>query len=372
MSPSSRFTALDVFRGMTVCFMIIVNTPGNGSTTFAPLLHADWHGFTLTDLMFPSFLFAIGNAMSFATEKWKTMEQSQVLYKIFKRTLLIFLLGFALQWFPGLDHTNHFVFKTFAEIRIMGVLQRIAISYALASLLLYYGKPKTVWTIPVALLLVYWGGLYLFGDPGAELTPAGNAIRKFDLWIMGPHHMQHDKGIAFEQQGWLANLSSIVNILAGFWVGQFIRQKGKSYEGLAKLLVTGFALYALACLWDLSFPINKRLWTSSYTLYTIALDCMILGSIIFVIDFWGKTKWTPFFEVFGKNPLFIYIFSEVAAWLLFTIPVSPGKSIGSWIFELCASFTGNYGGSLLAAILFMLFCWLVAWLMDKKKIYVKV
>src|SRR5258705_11670334 len=141
-SSSQRFLALDIFRGMTICFMIIVNTPGNGATAYAPLNHAHWHGFTPTDLVFPSFMFAVGNAMSFVMKKWTTLSQGQVLGKILKRTVLIFLLGYLMYWLPFVhwNAQHELVGNPFATTRVMGVLQRIALGYCFASLMIYYLK----------------------------------------------------------------------------------------------------------------------------------------------------------------------------------------------------------------------------------------
>src|SRR5215467_7619231 len=170
-SSSQRFLALDVFRGMTICFMIIVNTPGNGHTTYSPLEHARWHGFTPTDLVFPSFLFAVGNAMSFVMLKWANFSQSQVLGKIFKRTIIIFLCGYFLYWFPffDFDNNNHLVWSPISHTRILGVLQRIALAYCIASLLIYYFKPKAAAIIAVIILLLYWGVMMWFGDSSDPL-----------------------------------------------------------------------------------------------------------------------------------------------------------------------------------------------------------
>src|SRR5579872_2770884 len=146
-----RSLALDIFRGMTVCFMIIVNTPGSENFSYAPLQHAHWHGFTPTDLVFPSFLFAVGNAMSFVMAKWAALSQGEVLGKIFKRTLIIFLCGYLLYWFPFFEYdaSHHLVLSPIAHTRILGVLQRIALAYMIASLLIYYCKPKTAVIISV-------------------------------------------------------------------------------------------------------------------------------------------------------------------------------------------------------------------------------
>lgn len=372
----TRNISLDVFRGMTICFMIIVNTPGNGPTTFSPLLHAQWFGFTPTDLVFPSFLFAVGNAMSFVMRKWTTMTQSQVVLKILKRTALIFLLGYLMYWFPffKLDKAHHIIGSPMADTRIMGVLQRIALCYGIASLMIYYFKPKATIIISVALLFFYWILLYWFGDPGAQLTMLGNAGYKLDKWLMGENHMYHGEGVAFDPEGWLSTMPAIANVVGGFVVGKWIQKKGNTYEGVTKLLLAGFALLVCGYFWDLLFPISKKLWTSSFVVYTVGLDCIILATLTYIIDLQKKLKWTNFFQVFGKNPLFIYMLSELMVTVLFMIPITGagGPNLFHWIFQNIFSHAGNYLGSLLFAITYMLFCWSIGFWLDKRKIYVRV
>jgi predicted acyltransferase len=374
MPPRERFIALDVFRGMTICFMIIVNTPGNGATTYSPLLHADWHGFTPTDLVFPSFLFAVGNAMSFVMAKWVTMSQAQVLGKIFKRTILIFLLGYLMYWFPffRLDEAGHWIFKPIDHTRIMGVLQRIALCYCIASLLIYYLQPRGALIVSVIFLVGYRLVLMWLGDPGNELGMTGNAGYKFDLWLMGPDHMYHGEGVPFDPEGWLSTLPAVANVVAGYLVGRFIQQKGKTYEALAQLLLAGATMFFIAWCWNFTFPINKKLWTSSFVLHTVGLDCIILAAIIYVVDFLGKTRWTGFFQVFGKNPLFIYLLSELGVILLFVFHAGDGTSLFRWTYKHIFQHAGMYFGSFLFAICFMLICWLVGLWLDKRKIYVRV
>jgi len=368
-----RFLALDVFRGMTICFMIIVNTSGS-KFTFSPLEHAHWHGFTPTDLVFPSFLFAVGNAMSFVMNKWNAMSQSQVLGKIFKRTFIIFLCGFLLYWFPffSIDQSHNVLFSPLSHTRILGVLQRIALAYCIASLLIYYCKPGTVISISISILLLYWALMMMGGDAPDPLSITGNLGYKIDLWLMGPNHMYHGEGVPFDPEGWLSTLPSVVNVTFGYMVGKFIQEKGKSFEGLAKLLLLGCALVVIGYFWDLSFPINKKLWTSSFVVYTVGIDCVVLSAIIYVVDFLGRTKWTKFFTVFGKNPLFIYLVSEVGVAIMDYIHPEPGVNLVSWLYHHVYQYAGLYLGSLLFAISWMLFCWLVGFYMDKKKIYVKV
>ena len=374
MTLNNRYTALDVFRGMTICFMIIVNTPGNHLTTFAPLLHAEWDGFTPTDLVYPSFLFAVGNALCFAAQKWANLTQAHVLAKIARRTLLLFLLGYLLYWFPFIkyDLGGHIMLKPFAQTRVFGVLQRIGLCYGIAALLVYYLKPKGVFITSVILLIAYQFILLWFGEPGNQLGLTGNAGTKLDWWLIGPDHLYQGEGIPFEPEGLLSTLPAITNVVAGYLVGRFVQHFGKTWEMLARLLLAGCCMIAVAYCWDLSFPINKKLWTSSFVLYTVGLDCIILSVVIYIIDFWRKTRWTYFFEVFGKNALFIYLLSEVGAIILRALRVKQGVNLNKWIFDHIFSFAGMYVGSLLFAIWFMLMCWLAGWLLDKRKIYIRV
>ncbi len=200
---SYRFTSLDIFRGLTICFMIIVNTSGNGDTTFWPLKHADWNGFTPTDLVFPSFLFAVGNALSFVMKRWQTMTQQEVLFKILKRTALIFLAGYLMYWFPffKIDAQSHLMLRPIDNTRIMGVLQRIALCYGIVALMVYYlGTKKTIW-LGVISLLAYWALLLIFGEPGAEFTKHGNAVLRLDTLLLGTNHLYRGEGFPFDPEG---------------------------------------------------------------------------------------------------------------------------------------------------------------------------
>jgi predicted acyltransferase len=373
MLKTQRFLALDVFRGMTICLMIIVNTPGN-EMTFAPLLHAKWHGFTPTDLVFPSFLFAVGNALSFVLPKWEGISHSSIVAKIIKRTALIFLLGFLMYWFPFLEfnEANHLTLLPLSETRIMGVLQRIALCYGIGALLIYFLKTRLAIITGIAFLFIYWVLCFWLGDAADPFSITGNIGYQIDIWLFGEAHMYHGEGIAFDPEGLLSTIPSIVNVIAGFAVGQFVQQKAKKYEGLTKLLLIGVLLVFLAYCWNMVFPINKKLWTSSFVLITVGLDCIILSAIIYWIDFAKKTKWTYFFEVFGKNPLFVYLLSEILVTSLNLIPVGKNGNLFSWLYINIFSYAGNYFGSLLFALSYMLLCWCAGFWLDKRKIYVRV
>ena len=372
-SLQNRNISLDVFRGMTVCFMIIVNTPGT-NISFSPLQHAVWNGFTPTDLVFPSFLFAVGNAQSFVMHKWGNMKQSKVVWKILKRTALIFLLGFLMYWFPffGLDKNHDIIAAPIRNTRIMGVLQRIALCYGIAALMTYFLKVRVSVIICLILLFLYWILLYWFGDASNPLSLQGNAGFKLDKWLMGENHMYHGEGVAFEPEGWLGTLPAISNVIGGFLVGRWIQQKGDSYEGLTKLLLAGFALLVCGYFWDLLLPINKKLWTSSFVVYTIGLDCIIIAVITYIIQFQKRVKWAGFFQVFGKNTLFIYLLSELLVTVLYMIPVAPKLSLFRWMYANIFSHAGAYLGSLLFAIAYMMVCWSIGYWLDKRKIYIKV
>ncbi|HVI46774.1 MAG TPA: hypothetical protein VM802_17985 [Chitinophaga sp.] len=370
--PSQRFLPLDVFRGMTVCFMIIVNTGGTGGT-YWPLEHAAWHGWTPTDLVFPSFLFAVGNAMSFSMKKYAQLGNAAVLGKIFKRTLIIFLLGYLMYWFPFVEHTsNGPAFKPFSHTRVLGVLQRIALCYGIASLLIHYLPKKWVWGVSALFLFGYWAILWCCGTPGDQYGIHGNAGLALDKLLMGDNHLYHGEGFPFDPEGWLSTFPAVVNVIAGYYTGLYVQRNGKTTPGLLRMIFTGIVLIALAYLWNSAFPINKKLWTSSYVLLTIGIDLLLLSLLILIIDVAGITAGTGFFTVFGKNPLFLYLLSEILAILLYFIQVN-GTDLYHWINEqVFQPMSPGKFGSLLFSVVYMLVCWIVGYVMDKKRIYVRV
>ncbi|MBD1366114.1 DUF1624 domain-containing protein [Mucilaginibacter sp. ZT4R22] len=371
---AERFTALDVFRGITICFMIIVNAPGSGATVWAPLDHAAWFGFTPTDLVFPSFLFAVGNALSFSKKKLET--DAAFIGKILKRTVIIFLLGYLMYWFPFFHRVNAgWEFNALGHTRIMGVLQRIALCYFFGALIVHYGSKKTAVIIAILLLIGYWVFLIQFGEPGNIYSMLGNAGTRLDILIMGNEHLYHDKGgpIAFDPEGLLSTLTGIVNVIGGYLAGAFIQRKGKNYETVARLFICGTLLIVLALFWGQFFPIAKKLWTSSFTLLTIGIDLCILGLLVYVIEIEKIKRGAGFFLTFGKNSLAIYLLSELLLTTLQLIWVAPGVSFYEWINRVFYQhlFPGALG-TLVFAICYMLLCWLVAYAMDKKKIYVEI
>ena len=375
LPKSTRFLSLDVFRGLTICLMIIVNTPGTGGDFYPFLVHADWFGFTLADLVFPSFLFAMGNAMSFSVHKWKNVSSGYVWGKILKRTFLIFLFGFLMYWFPFVRHTadGSWELSPLSETRIMGVLQRIALCYLFASLIIYYFSKKTAAIISVIILTGYWGLLYIFGTSGEELGTTTNAVLRLDLALLGPDHIYKKDSIPFDPEGILSTLPSIVNVLAGYLAGVYVQRNGKLIGGVSKLFMAGAVLTLLALGWDLIFPFSKKLWTSSFALYTIGIDLAIMAILIYAIEIKNLKYGLKFFDVFGKNPLFIYLFSELFYMTLRLIPTRSGLDAFEWISERIFQelFPGSLG-VLVTAIVFMLLCWSLGLWLHKKRIYIKI
>lgn len=376
LSPgiTNRYLALDVLRGLTIAFMIIVNTAGDWSNLFAPLGHASWHGFTPTDLVFPTFLFVVGNAMSFSMKKLQQMSGAEFFKKVGKRTVLIFLIGWLLNAFPFYDISDSgaLSFIDLTEVRLFGVLQRIALCYFFGAIVLYYGGIKGAWIFSAIALLGYWAIMYFFGEAGDPYSLTGNAAIKLDLALIGPERMYGGEGIPFDPEGILSTLPGIVNVIAGYLAGKTIQKLGNTIEAVKKLLLIGLVLIILSYAWDLLFPINKKIWTSSYVLLTSGIDLFILALLVAVIEIKNWKGWTYFFEVFGRNPLILYVLAGLVVTLLSMIPVGD-TTLKGFIY---ANFYKNWLSPKLASFLFafsyMLLIWLIGLWMDRKKIYIKV
>lgn len=369
-----RYLSLDVLRGLTIALMVVVNNPGSWGSIYAPFRHAAWHGFTLTDLVFPSFLFVVGNAMSFSMRRFEQQPERIFLAKVFQRTALIFGIGLFLHFFPFISRTaeGQLVLKDFAGLRIMGVLQRIALCYFIAALVVHYLKARGALIFSVAALLAYWAILYFFGEGAAPYSLEGNAALKFDRFIIAEKNLYKGFGIPFDPEGLLSTLPAAVNVIAGYLIGRFIQKSGNHLRTVLKLTLAGALLIGIALLWDMSFPINKPLWTSSYVLHSVGLCLTILATLMLVIELAGYVNWAYFFEAFGKNPLFIFTFATLLIKTLNFVRVGD-ISLQNWLHtNLFLSWSEGKTASLLFALAYMLLMWLLGFWMDKKKIYVKV
>lgn len=370
-SATQRLVALDVFRGITIAGMVLVNDPGSWEHIYWPLEHASWHGWTPTDLVFPFFLFIVGVSitLAFASRVESGSGKRDLYLKVVKRSLIIFAIGLFLNGFPYFE---------LATLRIPGVLQRIAVCYLLTSIIFLNAKIRTQLAITIALLLIYWLLLKLIPAPGfaaGDLSKEGSLPSFVDRVVFGKHVWAQAK--VYDPEGLLSTLPALATTLIGVLTGHWLRTKHSAYEKVAGLFVAGAICIALGWAWNPFFPINKALWTSSYVLFTGGLALQLLALCYWVIDIKGYRRWAKPFEIFGVNAIALYIGAAIMADLLGLLKVNgaDGSSIplGSWIYDnLFASWASPVNASLAFAIVFVL-VWLgLMWILYRRKILIKV
>lgn len=364
MGRSGRLASLDVFRGMTVAFMIIVNTPGTWSHVYAPLRHASWHGCTPTDLVFPSFLFISGVAMWYSLKKYNFEFSGPSLFRILRRVALIFAVGLFLNIFPRFA-------RDYETLRIMGVLQRIALAWGLGAVIVLLVKKNYIWIATGVLLLGYWALMYFFGgsDP---YSLEGNFARKVDITILGENHLYKGFGVPFDPEGLLSTIPAIGTVLLGFMTGNLISKFGNSWKTVSWIAIIGALLIGAGLIWGQFFPINKPIWTSSYVLYAGGIGMLILALMFMIVDIWGLKGWTGFFNTFGTNALFTYVLAGI--WTKIMLAVKIGEStLYNWIFtHLCSPlFNEQKIASLMFAILQVVLIWAIGYILYRKKIVIK-
>lgn len=352
-----RFPALDIMRGLTLALMILVNTPGSWSFVYAPLEHADWNGVTLADFIFPFFLFIVGAALYFSYASQADVSTAAWHKKILKRTTLLFLAGLFLNIFPFVTPLN--------EIRVLGVLQRIALAYGIAALIIFHLDVKMRWLVSVAILLGYWGLLQLSSQP---YSVEHSLVRQVDVAVLGASHLWQGKGIAFDPEGLLSTLPAVVNVVVGFEVVRIL-SSGKRSGSVYTTLITAAVLFiAIALCWKMFFPINKSLWTSPFVLLTS-------GAAIIVLLFLIALEKTPaqavlnIFTPFGKNPLFIYALSYMLASCLLKFKIANTRYYDLLYLQL-SQFLDAYVASFIFALIHVLLFWCIAKYMDKKGIII--
>ncbi len=381
---NSRLLSLDILRGITIAGMIMVNNPGSWSSIYAPLRHASWHGLTPTDLVFPFFMFIMGVSTFMSLRKFNFEPSKACLWKIIRRTIVIFFIGLALGWFGqlcrGLASGENFAAAAthFDTLRILGVMQRLALSYGLAALAAVFIPHKhMVWVI--ATLLAGYFLLLLFGN-GFDLSEQ-NIIARVDNALWGSNHMYKDwtpdgQRIAFDPEGLLSTLPSVAHVLIGFLFGKLIIEYKDNNKRVEKILIWGTVLAFSGLLLQYGCPINKKIWSPTFVLTTTGFAAQLLGLLIWIIDINKKEKWSRFFHAFGVNPLFIYVLAGVLATLLGTIRIPyAGETIAvkTYFYEaLLRPWAGDYFGSLLYALLFISVCWAFGYGLYKKDIYIKI
>jgi predicted acyltransferase len=364
MSSAKRLLALDVLRGLTIALMILVNTPGSWGHVYSPLLHAKWNGCTPTDLVFPFFLFIVGVSMWYSFKKYGDGLTKEGLQKVLKRFLVIFGIGLFLNGFPNFNFEN---------LRVFGVLQRIAMAYACAAILCMKFNPKQLLLVSGILLLGYWGIIHFGGAYELE----GNIVRKVDVMLFGEHHMYGGYGIPFDPEGLLSSIPSVVTVLLGYFTGRVIEVSGEVLNGIKKLLFYGTVLVFLGLIWNFGFPINKPIWSSSYVLYAGGLAMLFLSLLLWLIDVQGiKRIFNPLIH-FGTNPLFVFVLSGMFARALRFIKVTNalGKEttmLNYYYSDILVPLMGNMNGSLAYAISHVIFFWMVAYILYKRKIFIKI
>lgn len=382
--PNTRLLSLDVFRGITIAGMVLVNNPGTWSAIYDPLEHAEWNGWTPTDFVFPFFLFIVGISITFALGKRVENNgvDKNVYVKIVRRTLLIFGLGLFLALFPyfGFVSFEEFPYFDFSKVRIMGVLQRIAVCYLFASLIFIHTNWKKQVFIAIGLLILYWLLMTLIPVPGCEITTfndkACNLAAYLDRMILTENHIWRSAKV-YDPEGLLSTLPAIATTLAGILCGHWLRTRRDDMEKVAGMLFFGVALTAAGWFWGLFFPINKALWTSSYTVFTAGLALCFLGFCYWLIDIKGYKLWTKPFVIFGVNALALFVGSGIMARILGLIKVigPEGKDISlqQWIFtSIFLPVASPINASFMYAICFILVWLFLMWLLYRKKIYIKV
>lgn len=370
MTVSTRLLSLDVFRGITIVMMILVNSPGN-RTAYAWLNHSAWNGCKFADFIFPFFLFIVGVSLVFSLSQSmeRKVSPSQLTVKIFKRAIIIFFIGLFLNAFP-----RHFDFDT---VRVFGVLQRIAICYLVAALLFVTVRIQTQILIAVTLLLGYWMVMTMTFVPGygvGDLTHDGNLAAYIDRLVFAPAHL-YEK--TFDPEGFLSTFPAIATTLLGNITGFYLRNSlHTEQKKMFSLALAGICLAALGWLWGLSFPINKGLWTSSFVLWTGGFALVLLTVLYGLIEIKHWQAGFKPFEIFGLNAIAAYFlhifFLKIQAIIQFT--TVDGSSVSSRIYltdHLFGSFS-PHNASLLYAISYVL-VWLGGLtLLYRKKIFIKI
>ena len=392
---TSRILSIDILRGLTIAGMITVNNPGSWSYMYAPLEHAEWNGLTPTDLVFPFFMCVMGMCIYIAMRKFDFACNRATVYKIVKRMVLIYLVGLAIVWFSafcrrwnnpqeGADFFSQlwYMVWSFDKLRLTGVLARLAVCYGITALLAITVRHKHLPYIIVGMLLAYF--VILMAGNGFAYDET-NILSIVDRVVLTDAHMYHDNGI--DPEGLLSTLPSIAHTLLGFIIGSLLFRKADAgaqqldartnitLTKVVPLFVVGTSLLFAGYLLSYGCPINKKVWSPTFVLVTCGLASMLLALLTWIIDVKGKKQWSKFFEVFGVNPLFLFVLSDFFAIVFgaFTFPVGDKQMnvVGFVYSQLLAPVFGEYGGSLVYSLLFIALNWVIGYQLYKRKIYIK-
>lgn len=357
-----RYKALDALRGLTIALMILVNTPGSWSHVYSPLLHADWHGCSPTDLVFPLFMFIIGSAMYFSFKKSDFILTPTQFFRIIKRGAIMFAIGLVLNMYPFTNDLEN--------LRILGVLQRIGIAYILAALIVLIFKQRGIVIISALILLGYWALLLSVGG-GNAYSLEGNIVRQVDLALLSANHLWQGKGIAFDPEGLLSTLPSVVSILFGFEVTRLLSSTSDKLLSVKRLIIIGILTIIVAQVWAFVMPINKSLWSSSFVLYTSGIACLVLAFFVWLCDIAKQDSLIEPLVIYGSNPLFIYVLSGL--WVgTYTLIVIGEHNLGGWLYHgLSLVFSAKLASFIYAAA-HVYVLWLISYALYKRKIFIKI
>ena len=377
---SQRMLALDILRGITIAGMLLVNNPGSWDNMYAPLKHAEWHGLTPTDLIFPFFMFIMGISTFISMRKFEFKMSKSLLLKILKRTVIIFAIGLGMAWFTKfcininkmsvLDAMN-----SFDTIRILGVMPRLALCYGAASIIVLLLRCKHILWV-VASLLVGYGAILLISDYGLEFS-INNIVSVIDRAILGESHMYHEeafgKKLPIDPEGLLSTIPSIAHVLIGFWAGMKMMEEKDINMRVNRLFIIGAILMFAGFLLEYAIPFNKKIWTPTFALVTCGLASTLLALLIWIIDIKGYKKWCRFVEAFGINPLFLYVLGGVVGNILGIIKFG-GNTVKGYLYgDVLTPLLGDATlASCIYAILFIALCWSIGYILYKKKIYIKI
>lgn len=379
-APNNRLVSLDAFRGATIAAMLLVNNPGSWSHVYAPLLHARWHGWTPTDLIFPAFLWMVGVSMTLSTARRVEAGADRValLRHAGQRAAIIFGLGLFLNAFPfGLLPGSDF---SFAALRWPGVLQRIALCYLAASVIFLGCKPRGQALWAAGLLLGYWALLSFVPVPGhgaGVLEPTGSLAWWIDSHLLAGHTWSGAPAPGFDPEGLLSTLPAIGNVLCGTLAGYLLRAAPNGARASGNLAGCGVALIALGVAWGAVFPINKNLWTSSFVLLTSGWAMVGFGAFHWLIDVRGWRAWAQPFVWYGMNALALFVLAGLAGRLLYVVSWTGADgakvTLKSALYStLYTSWLGPMHASLAFAVTFVLAFLALAWAMWRRKWFIKV
>ena len=373
--PSSRLMSLDLFRGLTIALMILVNDPGDGPSAYWPLKHAAWNGWTPTDLVFPSFVFIVGVAMafSFTSRLQRGDSRGKLFAHVLWRGLVLFALGLFINGFPTRFDPAH--------LRIYGVLQRIAICYVATSVLELWTEWRTQLAITVACLAGYWVlmrhvAVPGYGIPGRDI-PLLDPNRNLVAWVDRKLLMGHLYEKVRDPEGLLSTIPAIGGCILGLLTGKWLRSVRSGSAKALAMAIAGLVLIVVGRSWHVWFPINKKLWTSSFVLFTAGMALVCLELCYWLADVKHfRRGWTTPILVFGKNAIAAYFFSEVLASLSYAIKVRSGgqsTTLQEYLYtHLFARWATPANASLAYSLAYVCLCWLVMAVLYRRRIFLKI